>query len=159
MKLGLAIRELHRSERKLARQLSALSARHPVEHEIFYTSRDLAVWSREHIADLADAGSRYGLKLSTDRHSTAHAAGLQQRVSVLLGRRPEPALLLLAELRRVHRTAAGVSLDWELLAQGAQAVKDVELIELTQRAHPQTLRQLRWANGMLKVLSPQALSS
>ena len=159
MKLGLAIRELHRSEHKLARQLSALSSRHTVEHEIFYTSRDIAVWSREHIADLADAGTRYGLTLSADPHSTAHAAGLQQRISALLGRRPEPALLLLADLRRVHRTAAGVSLDWELLAQGAQAVKDVDLIDLAQRGHPQTLRQMRWANGMLKTLSPQALSS
>lgn len=159
MKLGLAIRELHRSEHKLARQLSALSARHTVEHEIFYTARDIAMWSCEHIANLADAGTRYGLTLSADPHSTAHAAGLQQRLSALLGRRPEPALLLLADLRRVHRTSAGVSLDWELLAQGAQAAKDVDLMDLTQRAHPATLRQLRWANGMLKTLSPQALSS
>ncbi|MBY4213613.1 hypothetical protein HQO42_18890 [Rhodococcus fascians] len=159
MKLGLAIRELHRSEHKLARQLSALSARHRVEHEIFYTARDVAMWSREHLADLADAGTRYGLKLSADPHIIADAAGLQQKVSVLLGRRSEPALVLLADLRRVHRTAAGVSLDWELLAQGAQAAKDVGLIELTQRAHPRTLRQMKWANGMLKVLSPQALSS
>lgn len=36
--------------------------------------------------------------------------------------------------------------------------KDDELLELTKRCHPQTLRQMRWANAMLKELSPQALS-
>ncbi|GAB5009948.1 hypothetical protein MAHJHV63_55300 [Mycobacterium avium subsp. hominissuis] len=53
--------------------------------------------------------------------------------------------------------AAGVSLDWELLAQGAQAAKDAELLGLASRCHPVTLRQMRWANAMLKELSPQVL--
>ena len=70
-----------------------------------------------------------------------------------MGRRPEPALLLLADLRRPHRRAAGVSLDWELLAQ------DVDLIDLSQRCDPQSLRQMRWDNAMLKELSAQALTS
>jgi hypothetical protein len=56
------------------------------------------------------------------------------------------------------RVAAGVSLDWELLGQGAQA-KDSELLALTKQCHPQSLRQMRWANAMLKVLSPQVLAS
>ncbi|MBF6435379.1 hypothetical protein [Nocardia cyriacigeorgica] len=33
-----------------------------------------------------------------------------------------------------------------------------DLLELAQDCHPQTLRQLRWANAMLKVLSPQILA-
>jgi hypothetical protein len=61
-------------------------------------------------------------------------------------------------LRRLHVTAAGVSVDWELLGQAAQATKDSELLALTQRCHPQTLRQMRWANAMLKTLSPQILA-
>lgn len=70
----------------------------------------------------------------------------------------DPPALLCVDPRPMHRDAAGVSLDWELLAQGAQATKDDELLELTKRCHPQTLRQMRWANAMLKELSPQALS-
>lgn len=50
-------------------------------------------------------------------------------------------------------------MDWELLAQGAQGAKDVDLIDLSQRCHPQSLRQMRWANAMLKELSAQALTS
>jgi hypothetical protein len=55
--------------------------------------------------------------------------------------------------------AAGVSLDWELLAQGAQAAKDDALLTMTSHRHPQTLRQMRWANAMLKELSPQTLTT
>jgi hypothetical protein len=89
----------------------------------------------------------------------ALSAPLQRRLSDLVGRRPEPALLLLADLRRIHQRAAGVSVDWELLAQGAQAAKDERLLALAQRCHPETLRQLRWANAMLKELAPQTLTS
>jgi hypothetical protein len=87
------------------------------------------------------------------------SAPLQQRLSDLVGRRPEPGLLLLFDLRRLHKLAAGTSLDWELLAQAAQAAKDQHLLELAQRCHPETLRQMRWTNAMLKELSPQALAS
>jgi hypothetical protein len=52
-----------------------------------------------------------------------------------------------------------MSLDWELLAQAAQAAKQQELLALAQRCHPQTLRQLRWANARLKDSAPQALLS
>jgi hypothetical protein len=89
----------------------------------------------------------------------ALSAPLQQRLSELVGRRQEPALVLLADLRRVYQLAAGVSVDWELLAQGAQAAKDERLLQLSQRCHPETLRQMRWANAMLKELAPQTLTS
>lgn len=84
---------------------------------------------------------------------------LAHGLDVMLRHRSEPTLLLLADLRRIRRIAAGASLEWELLGQAAQAAKDLELLELTSRCHPQTLRQTRWANAMLKGLSPQALTS
>jgi hypothetical protein len=52
-----------------------------------------------------------------------------------------------------------VSVDWELLGQTAQATKNEQLLELVQRCHPDTLRQARWANSMIKVLSPQIMAS
>jgi hypothetical protein len=66
-------------------------------------------------------------------------------------------LLLLKDLRDIHRTAAGVSLDWEILAQTAQALKDDELLDLSRQCHPQTLRQLRWANASLKTNAAQIM--
>lgn len=53
--------------------------------------------------------------------------------------------------------AAGVSLDWEILAQTAQALSDRELLALSKRCHPQTLRQLRWANAKLKEIAAQTV--
>ncbi len=159
MKLDLAIRELHRSERELAHELYTLAARHKTDQEVFHVGRDIAEWSTDHIRRLAQAGQRYGLELDSEPRTEPITAPLQERLATMLGRRPEPALLLLRDLRHAHKVAAGVSLDWELLAQGAQAAKDIELLELAERCHPENLRQLRWTNSMLKILSPQALTS
>jgi len=65
--------------------------------------------------------------------------------------------LLLGDLRHVHRMSAGVSLDWEVLAQTAQAMKDRELLTLAEDCHPETLRQMRWANAMVKVIAAQVM--
>jgi hypothetical protein len=159
VKLNLAIRGLHRSERKLAHELNVVAARHHSDQDIHHLAHDLAGWSQRHLGALAEHGRHYGLRLSAKPHTGAVTGLLQSRVSGVLRHRPEPSLLLLADLRRIHRFAAGASLDWELLAQGAQAAKDAELVSLASRCHPETLRQLRWANAMLKELSPQVLTS
>lgn len=160
MKLGLAIRELHRSENSMAAFLLKMSDRHKVDHAIYHVARDLATWSQTHVHELTEVGERYGVSMRDNpKDDSGIMSGVRQKASEVLGDRPEPGLLLLADLRKVHRKAAGVSLDWELLAQGAQAAKDQELLELATRCHPQTLRQMRWANAMLKELSPQVLMS
>ncbi|HZE01014.1 MAG TPA: hypothetical protein VE155_04530 [Pseudonocardiaceae bacterium] len=160
MKLDLALRELHRSENSLAGDLLKIADRHKVEHEIYHVARDLARWSQEHVHELAEISQRYGLNLKDDpEEDSGLLSVVRSKASELAGRRPEPGLLLLADLRHLHRVAAGVSLDWELLGQGAQAAKDSELLALTKRCHPQSLRQMRWTNAMLKVLSPQVLAS
>ncbi|MEB3983550.1 hypothetical protein OQ968_20065 [Mycobacterium sp. 663a-19] len=159
MKLKLAIRELHRSERKLTHQLNVMAARHHSDQDVAHLAGDLAGWSRDHLERLARHGRHYGLRLNAHPWTSAVTGFVQARASDMLRHRPEPALLLLADLRRIHRLAAGTSLDWELLGQAAQAARDAELLGLTSRCHPETLRQMRWANAMLKELSPQALTS
>jgi hypothetical protein len=74
-------------------------------------------------------------------------------------RRPEPLPPLLRDLRDLHLAATENSLLWEMLAQFAQATNDDKLLTLASACHPQTLRQLRWTNTMIKTLSPQILSS
>ncbi len=46
-----------------------------------------------------------------------------------------------------------------MLAQVAQATRDERLPALVADCHPQTLRQLRWTNTMIKILAPQLLAS
>lgn len=159
MKINLVLRELHRSERTLAHRLNVVSARHKSEQDIHHLAHDLAQWSQSHLEDIAQCGRHHGVRLAANPRTQARTAALQRTMSAMVRKRPEPALLLLADLRRIHRTAAGVSLDWEMLAQAAQASRDQRLLRLCQRCHPETLRQLRWSNAMVKELSAQALVS
>lgn len=160
MKLDLAIEELHRSEDHLVTVLMSMSDRHKADHEIFYVARDIARWSQDHVQALAAIGRHSDAELDAQPEGDPSLlASLRQKASDAVGRRPEPGLLLLADLRHVYREASGVSLDWELLAQAAQGARQQELLELAQRCHPETLRQVRWANAMLKVQATQVLVS
>jgi hypothetical protein len=155
-KVGAAIEELHRSEDDLARTLLDLSDRQRTDHEIFHVARDIARWSQQHVRELARVGRDYGLDLDPEATRVSPVvARVKQKGAELVGRHHEPGLLLLADLRHLHRAAAGVSLDWEVLAQTAQAMQDEELLALCQDAHPETVRQMRWADAKVKETAAQ----
>lgn len=157
-RVAMAIEELHRSENDLAGELLAASDRHKADHELFYLGRDLARWSQQHVRRIAEVGRDYGLDLDAEpQDDPTILAALRQKGAELIGRRHAPAMLIIRDLRRLHRMAAGVSLDWEVLAQTAQALKDRELLALAEACHPQTLRQLRWANAALKENAAQIM--
>jgi hypothetical protein len=156
--LGGVMTALHKSEDDLALALLQLSDRHASDHEIHFVARDLAGWSCEHVRRLAEAGHAHGLHLDPEpTNPTSMPAVLRRAAGDALGRFQAPSRLLLADLRDVHRTAAGVSLDWEVLAQSAQAAEDAYLTALAADSHAQTLRQLRWTNAQVKELAAQAI--
>ena len=159
--VGLTLRILHDDERDLEQDLLAAAERQRTEHEFHHVATDLARWSREHATRLAALGRDRGVRLSgpRDHPSPGALTALREKASQALGRRPETGLLLLHDLRDLHLAAARSSLHWEMLAQAAQATRDQELLELVSSCHPQTLRQMRWTNTMIKVLSPQLLVS
>jgi hypothetical protein len=162
--ITVVLRALHHGENALADDLAAAAERHAAEHEIHHVALDLAAWSAEHCSVLRSTAKRYDLDLSVRAAGTGqHAEGLlttvRERASRLLGGRPEPGILLLRDLRDLHLTATENSLHWEMLGQAAQAAKDRELLATVSDCHPQTLRQMRWTNTMIKFLSPQVLSS
>jgi hypothetical protein len=158
--IGITLRLLHDGERDLEQDLLAATARHGTDHEFHHVALDIARWSREHAARLADAGRDHGLDLSGPRGnpSPGALAALREKASEALGRRPETGLLLLNDLRDLHLAAARNSLHWEMLAQVAQATRDESLLALVADCHPQTLRQLRWTDTMVKILAPQLLA-
>jgi hypothetical protein len=160
MKIGLALRELHRAENDLAHELLQISDRHKVDHDIFYLGQDLARWSQRHVREVAEIAQNYGEKLDPEPEGESTVvAKVLDRSSELMGRAKAPGLLLLRDLREVYMKAAGVSVDWELIAQAAQGVKDTELLDLAGRCHPENLRQMRWANSKLKESATQILVS
>lgn len=153
--VGLAIRELYHAEYDLARELLVVAERHREDHDIFHVARDLAGWSQRHIDRLTDMARDRGITLEPPPEpSRGSAVGTTEPA----GHGDDPRLRLLSDLRGLHRMAAGVSLDWEILAQTAQALKDPDLLTLAQRCHPATLRQLRWANAALKESAPQIMT-
>ena len=154
-KVGLAIEELHRAENELAAELLEASDRHKADHDIFYLGHDLAGWSQQHVRKLAGYGRNCGLDLDAD--GVGLMATIWRSGDGVPDGQHDPGLLLLKDLREIHRKAAGVSLDWEILSQTAQALKDDELLQLCQECHPQTLRQLRWANASLKTNAAQII--
>lgn len=157
----LALHALHQGEQHLVEEFVTVADRHRTEHEVHHVATNVAVWSREHVQRLVEASADHGLDLDgpSDGSSNGVLAALRHKTSELVGRRPEPGLLLLRDLRDLHLAATHNSLHWEMLAQVAQATKATDLLTLASSCHPQTLRQMRWTETMIKVLSPQLLSS
>jgi hypothetical protein len=155
-----ALRRVHEGENDIVTQLLRLAERHHAEHEVHHVARDLASWSQQHVAVVSKIAANYELDLDAEAEEPLKLTEqVRAAVSSAMGRRPEAGLLLLEDLRGLYLRAAENSLAWEMLAQVAQAKHELELLNLTKQCHPQTLRQMRWVNTMLKTQSPQALAS
>jgi hypothetical protein len=158
VKIDVALREAHEAEAELAERLLETGERHQAEHDVFHLTRTLHGWSQEHVRRLAEQGRRHGVQLDTDEHRAGLVSRLREKSSELVGRRPEPALLL-GDLRDLHLAAARASLAWTALGQGAQAVDDAELLATVSACHPQTIRIMKWTVQKTKDAAPQALAS
>ncbi|MGW5473503.1 hypothetical protein [Streptomyces chartreusis] len=159
--IPIVLRALHDGERDLERQLLAAADRHRAEPEFRHVAQDIARWSHEHAERIAQAAASHDLRLAgpMDPPEPGPLQTMRETLSRAVGRQPSPGLLLLRDLRDLHLAATENSLSWEMLAQVAQAAKDTCLLDLAATCHPQTLRQLRWTNTMIKTLSPQLLTS
>jgi hypothetical protein len=162
MKLGLAIREVAESEEALADSLLKLGERHRADHDVFHITRLLSRWAQGHVAALEPLGEHYGADVDTDgigRERSGPLAGLREKSSEMLGRRPAAGLLLLRDVRQLHLVATETSLNWTMLGQAAQAAKDQQLLNCVTLCHPETLRTMRWSLTKLKEAAPQVLTS
>jgi len=156
----LVLRELHRSENDLAHELLKASERNRVDQEMHHLARDFAGRSQQHIPLIAGAAHRYGEDLNSEPESELKMLErVRESTSDLIGGRSNASLLMLRDLRLIYTKASGVSTDWEMMAQAAQGIKDTGLLAVTERCHPDTLRQMRWANTKLKESSTQVLLS
>ncbi|MDN6759218.1 MAG: hypothetical protein L0L76_11530 [Yaniella sp.] len=160
MKVGLVLKELHQSETALYYQLLQLSQRHIAEHEVHHVSRDIAQWSREHVAKIADTATSYGEKLEpviADRRASKHAS--VEHHDAALGQHNPSGLPLLWDLQGMYMTTSGISAQWLMLSQAAQALQKSDLLTLVGDCKPRTQQQMRWANAQIKQLSAQILVS
>jgi hypothetical protein len=154
------LREVHAGEVDLEQELHVVADRHRTDHEIRHVAVDLARWSLQNREALEPVLARFGKDADTDAHAgPTMAQTMREKTAELLGRREETGLLLLRDLRHLHLMAEANSVLWTMLGQAAQATHDSELLEVVTACHERTIRQSVWANGMLKVLTPQVLSA
>lgn len=155
---GYALRRVQHGENEVLGHLMRMAERHRADHEVHHVALDIAGWSRENLARLADAADHYDISLPREPREPGP---VRRGIDAVLAKAPGKVagLALLEDLRDLYLSASETSLAWEMLAQHALARREPDQLEVTTGCHPQTLRQIRWANTMIKTLSPQILAS
>lgn len=159
--LRAVLRQVHEGERELEDELHVVAERHRSDHEVRHTALDLARWSLQNRKDLAPVLERYGDGVDTEPHDPGGDVlrSAREKAAELLGRRPETGAVLLRDLRQLYLLAQGNAVLWTVLGQGAQALKDRELLLIVTQCHDRSNRQATWCLAQIKVTSPQALSA
>ena len=137
------------SEKTLADSLRAVAQGHAAEADVFHTCQTLAGWSDKHREKLAPIIERYGEDESLEEPERLHASGLVEVRSGPVG--------LLRDLQDLHVLGSLVQTTWTVVAQGAQGLRDKDLLEVASSSNAETSRQLSWLNTRMKSAAPQAL--
>lgn len=137
------------SEQTLADSFRAVAEGHAHVADVFHLCHTLAGWSDAHRDKLASVVERYGEKAGVDEPERLHAAGV--------GQAREGEVGLLRDLQDLHVLASLVQTTWTAIAQGAQGLRDRELLDIAHECGAETDRQLTWLTTRLKVAAPQAL--
>jgi hypothetical protein len=160
-KVGLALKELYRSEEELADEYVKVGERLAAEQDVWYDCKQFARQCHAHAEAIRQAAAKYEQEISEpdDREvGETTTAALRHKLSELLGRRPESGLLLLRSLRQLYVQAHEVSFHWLIAGQVAQATRDGDLLTLVDNLHRETLTQIKWLKTQAKLASPQALT-
>jgi hypothetical protein len=136
------------SEKTLADAFRAVADGHAAEADIFHTCHLLAQWSDRHREALAPVVERYG-EDDVEEPERLHADGLAEVRPGQVG--------LLRDLQDLHVLATLVQTTWTVVAQGAQGLRDRDLLDIATSSNSETSRQLSWLNTRMKAAAPQAL--
>jgi hypothetical protein len=136
------------SEKTLAASLRAVADGHARVADVFHTCHLLAGMSDAHRRRLVPVVERYG-EDDVEEPERLHHDGLAQAREGEIG--------LLRDLQDLHVLATLVQTTWTVIAQGAQGLRDRELLQIATEANADTARQLTWLNTRMKAAAPQAL--
>ena len=136
------------SEKTLGDSFRAIAEGHAHVADVFHTCRMLAGWCDEHRSRLAPLVEKYG-EDDVDEPDRLHAAGLAETRDGEVG--------LLRDLQDLHVLATLVQTTWTVIMQGAQGLRDRELLDVAQHCHGETVRQISWLTTRMKTAAPQAL--
>jgi len=146
------VRLAQHAEQALADSFRTVAEGHPQQADIFYTCRALAAMSDAHVAALKPLTRRYQEQTDAEdleEPERLHTAGLPAIRQGQVG--------LLRDLQDLHLLATLVQTTWTVLAQGAQGLRDNELLQVATDSNTETSRQLSWLDTRMKAAAPQAL--
>jgi hypothetical protein len=153
--MGLAFRELHRSETDLAREFRRVAHRHAAEADVFHLCRRFAEQCDRHAATLTEAARRYGEVLPPEPASPPLAGPVRARRAV---RPADQGPVLLAHLRALSTLAHDCEIAWTMIGESARAHGDDELAALVYACGAETTVQGQWLRTRLAEAAPQVLS-
>lgn len=137
------------SEQILADSFRTLADGRPDVHDVFHMCHTLAGMSDEHRQRLAPVTARYGEDDTVDEPERLRASGVAEVREGEIG--------LLRDLQDLHLLATLVKTTWVVVDQGAQGLRDRELLDIAQNSVAETSRQLTWLETRMKAAAPQAL--
>ncbi|MCE0539977.1 hypothetical protein LWF15_31225 [Kineosporia rhizophila] len=142
---------VHHSEKALAESLRIVGEGHAEHPDVLFTCQALAAMSLEHVERLKPMAQRYGEDSggSVTEPERLHAAGLAEVRTGPVG--------LLRDLQDLHMLATLTQTTWTVIGQGAQGLRDDDLLALSKDALTGTARQLAWFVTRMKAAAPQAL--
>lgn len=159
--LGAALAQLHESETELARAFRRAARRQAADHGTHYPCRTLAQQCDQRARRVRALAQRHGRNIP-EPHSArllgAAAGNVRQKFSELAARRPSSGLLLLGDLRHLHLKAQAADVNWLMLGQAAQAVRDQALLDDATELHAEVAVQIKWIRTRLKEVAPQVLA-
>jgi hypothetical protein len=136
------------SELVLADSFRVVAEGHVHVADLHHLCLTLAAMSDEHRQRLAPVVERYGEE-DLEEPERLRAEGLHQTREGEIG--------LLRDLQELHVLATLVQTKWTVIVQGAQGLRDNELLEVASSSQADTRRQLTWLTTRMKTTAPQAL--
>lgn len=157
MKLDHAIELVQDAETGLADELRTLGERHAAESDVYHTAHLLATRCAAQLERLRPHAKRYSAPERSDGDGPGTLERVRRFSSELLAGRPEPALLLLHDLRETYVTAHAAEIAWVILGQAAKAARDAELVATAEQGIEEAERRWKWLRTKVKDASPQVL--
>ena len=136
------------SEQVLAESFRAVADGHAHVADVHHTCRTLAAMCDEHRDRLRPVAERYGEQDVTEPERL-RAESLSTTRDGEVG--------LLRDLQDLHLLATLVQSTWTVVVQGAQGLRDPELLGTAQHSSAETARQIAWLNTRMKAATAQAL--
>jgi hypothetical protein len=146
------VRLAHQGEQTLADSFRTVGNGHAKEADVFHMCETLAKMSDLHVAQMAPIAQRYEQDRvgdDVDEPERLHADSV--------ARVREGQIGLLRDLQDLYLLATFVQTTWTVLSQGAQGLRDEQLLQVAASANAETARQLAWLNTRMKAAAPQAL--